>query len=392
MSFAAWSQTQPAKTNKSAGSTQNDSGVSVGQQNNNISVLPHDAQFLALVRARDGRIAVIGELKRITTFHDNFRSRIDRLLLSTATNQTSREQVISRIEIETARLKKFEDDVNAAGQLSIKTGLAKKFDSEFPVTSSESPFRRPSRPSDFRSLSFESDRSLFVQRERANANEVFQNVSNENRELLPRYDKLFANIESGLAEAVIKVSRLDKLPAQFNELAGAPSFEELTESQIQTGIAQYREALQASRNDLAAAPPSPSPESLRVKLMAQVDAVGAELLTRTSDQYAESRELEKGISNAAKSLYGNKVGADSFNYLLIVFAAVFFAIMIMPRFYPEAVAANVLKSEFLLQFSTVFVLVAAIIILAIGELIAKDQLPVLLAGISGYVLGQLGKV
>jgi hypothetical protein len=64
--------------------------------------------------------------------------------------------------------------------------------------------------------------------------------------------------------------------------------------------------------------------------------------------------------------------------------------MIVPRFYPPPVAENVLKSEFLLQFSTVFVLVAAIIILAIGNFINPDQLPVLLAGISGYVLGQLG--
>jgi len=57
----------------------------------------------------------------------------------------------------------------------------------------------------------------------------------------------------------------------------------------------------------------------------------------------------------------------------------------------SAIAANLLKAEFLLQFSTVFVLIAAIIILGIGDLIDKDQLPVLLAGISGYVLGQLGK-
>ena len=92
----------------------------------------------------------------------------------------------------------------------------------------------------------------------------------------------------------------------------------------------------------------------------------------------------------AKSLYGKTVGADSFNYLLIVFAAVFFAIMIIPKFYPTPVAENVLKSEFLLQFSTVFVLVAAIIILSIGGFIQRNQLPVLLAGISGYVLGQLG--
>ena len=65
--------------------------------------------------------------------------------------------------------------------------------------------------------------------------------------------------------------------------------------------------------------------------------------------------------------------------------------MVVPRMYPETVASNILKAEFLLQFSTVFVLIAAIIILGIGKLIQQDQVPVLLAGISGYVLGQLGK-
>jgi hypothetical protein len=124
--------------------------------------------------------------------------------------------------------------------------------------------------------------------------------------------------------------------------------------------------------------------------MTQVDALGQDLTKRLSDLNLQKGGLEKNITLAAKSTYGKTVGGDSFTYLLIVFAAVFFVIMIMPRFYPPAVAENVLKSEFLLQFSTVFVLIAAIIILAIGGFIERNQLPVLLAGISGYVLGQLG--
>jgi hypothetical protein len=149
--------------------------------------------------------------------------------------------------------------------------------------------------------------------------------------------------------------------------------------------------LQAALNDVAAAPPVPSLESVRAHLMADVDQIGKALADKSLQINSQIRDLEKNITMQAKALYGTKVGADSFTYLLIVFAGVFLVVMIMPRFYPDAVAVNVLKSEFLLQFSTVFVLVAAIIILAIGELIAKDQLPVLLAGISGYVLGQLGK-
>ena len=107
---------------------------------------------------------------------------------------------------------------------------------------------------------------------------------------------------------------------------------------------------------------------------------------------AQFGEFEKGISLQVRSLYSDKVGGSSFLYLLGVFAGVFAIIMISPKLYSETVAYNVLKAEFLLQFSTVFVLIAAIIILGIGELIDKQQVPVLLAGISGYVLGQLGKV
>jgi len=58
----------------------------------------------------------------------------------------------------------------------------------------------------------------------------------------------------------------------------------------------------------------------------------------------------------------------------------------------NTITSNNLKEEFLLQFSTVFLLIAGTIILGIGVLVNKQQLPVLVAGISGYVLGKLGKI
>jgi hypothetical protein len=180
-----------------------------------------------------------------------------------------------------------------------------------------------------------------------------------------------------------------RLPLQFYRLAEASSFDALTPNQIQAGIGKYRAALQTALTDLGTQPASA--ESTREQLMAQADSLGRELVGRSTEANSELQNLEQSIAGQAKSLYSGKVGAESFNNLLLVFAGVFIVIMIMPRFYPEIVASNLLKSEFLLQFSTVFVLVAAIIILAIGDFIARDQLPVLLAGISGYVLGQLGK-
>jgi hypothetical protein len=185
---------------------------------------------------------------------------------------------------------------------------------------------------------------------------------------------------------------LNELPDQFYRLADAESFETLTIEKLQDATRKYRAALNAaltlidqtpSRNDLST--------SRRLDTLKEVDVIGIALVQASNQQSAELQNLENSIAASARALYGDKVGSSSFTYLLIVFAAVFAVIMIVPRFYGDSVAANILKAEFLLQFSTVFVLVAAIIILGIGGLIDHQQLPVLLAGISGYVLGQLGK-
>jgi hypothetical protein len=387
--FAAWSQVPPAQSDDATSPRQSSPpSNAVPQVTRDLS---QDTQFLALLRTRDREFALLGELRRIVTYHDNFRGRLERVLATTG-ELGSREQMTKTTNNAIARLQKFESDVKAASDLSAKAGLAKKFDEDFPLTRTELGLprsSRSSRTSDVRNLAL--DNSSFIQRERVNANEVFQNISIENREWLTSYEKLFVNIERRLNEFILKLSQLDKLPSSFYELTEADSFDTITEDQLQSAIDQYRTILQATLNDIASFPQPAAIESTKAALMGQVDSLGRNLVAKSSEQNTQFRDLEKSIAGSAKALYGNKVGADSFNYLLIVFAGVFIVIMVMPRFYPAPVAENVLKSEFLLQFSTVFVLVAAIIILAIGELIQKDQLPVLLAGISGYVLGQLGK-
>jgi hypothetical protein len=229
--------------------------------------------------------------------------------------------------------------------------------------------------------------AAFARRERANANEVFQNVSFENREFLAGYEQLFAMIEAIGNDT--KPTPLNDLPQQFFILAGAKSTDTITEPQVRSGISKYRDTLQQTRASIAASVEETT-ETVKSRLLTKLDGFGENLLKKSAALNNQMGGLERNMTLAARSLYGKTVGADSFNYLLIVFAAVFVIIMIAPKFYPVPVAENILKSEFLLQFSTVFVLVAAIIILAIGGFIEKNQLPVLLAGISGYVLGQLG--
>jgi hypothetical protein len=341
-----------------------------------------DTQFLALLRARDPQLAVLAELRRIIAYHDNFRGRLERVLNSP---ELTRENLTNAINLALTRLKKVEDEVNAATELSAKIELTRNFDPEYPLFRADRPISGTPRLSPDRS---ETDRGRFIQIERVNAGEVFQNVSIGNREWLTKYEKLFASVESSVDSLLTPLRSLMRLPLQFYRLAGAPSFAALTANQIQVGIEKYRAALQTALTDLGT---PASAESTREQLMAQADTLGRELVARSTEANSQLQNLEQSIAGQAKSLYSGKVGAESFNNLLLVFAGVFIVIMIMPRFYPEIVASNLLKSEFLLQFSTVFVLVAAIIILAIGDFIARDQLPVLLAGISGYVLGQLGK-
>jgi len=192
---------------------------------------------------------------------------------------------------------------------------------------------------------------------------------------------------------------LKSLKESFAVLAGAQPdlpnsgarkalFLTLSTEQIMSAIGTYRTALQeASSIDIIGEQKWPQISEIKTKTLKDIDDIENDLKGKTSEASANLRDLEKSIASSARSLYGNKVGSDSFNYLLIIFAVVFLLIMAVPRFYPEVVAGNILKAEFLLQFSTVFVLVVAIIILGVGELIDKQQLPVTVGGYFGVRAG-----
>lgn len=243
----------------------------------------------------------------------------------------------------------------------------------------------------------------FVQTERQTLTESLQSASSENKDILNRQENLLKKIQhyaSSLSRGP-KLPHLDSLPEQFSVIIGIrplnfrfPLSAQETQSslaKVSDAIAKYREALQDAKVE---APISLSPDSIvaeKKEILGEADAIASELKSRDTSQKSLIDKLEREILVSAKSIYGSAIGTDSFTYLLIVFALIFGVIMVVPRMYPETVASNILKAEFLLQFSTVFVLIAAIIILGIGKLIQQDQVPVLLAGISGYVLGQLGK-
>ena len=242
----------------------------------------------------------------------------------------------------------------------------------------------------------------FLRAERLSIIEIFRNTSPETREWSRKYEKLLSDagsaqdihkeLEVSGALGTRRYQSLNELPDQFYRLADAESFEALTIDKLHEGISKYRDALQTALKVIGETPARTDlSTSKKLETLRDADTISSALILTSNQQNAELQNLENSIAASARALYGDKVGSSSFTYLLIVFAAVFVVIMLVPRFYDNAVAVNILKAEFLLQFSTVFVLVAAIIILGIGGLIDHQQLPVLLAGISGYVLGQLGK-
>jgi Ca2+-dependent lipid-binding protein len=186
---------------------------------------------------------------------------------------------------------------------------------------------------------------------------------------------------------------LNDMPDSFSDLASAASIKDMTAEQISEGIEHYKSAL----SEAGQAVPAITPDQIN-KIHDSVTGELAGISTDIRKEYDASAksfdEFETGIVKTATVTFGNAVGSSSFTYLLIVFAIVFVMIMLFPvlyRKYDNTVATNLIKSNFFLQLSTVFALTSAIIILGIGQFIDRQQLPVLLAAISGYVLGQLGK-
>jgi hypothetical protein len=392
----AWSQTGPNSAGKPTLSPQSStSSTNVAEFSRDQS---QDTQFVALLRARDGQFSNVTDLRRIIGFHDNFRSRMERDLSDGNFPMPTGGKITETLNKTLSQLEQLEKNIKIEPDIARQRHLASVFDDQYPL------FVADPDGSGRRKRNSAQPGLILIQQERLRATEAFQNSSIENREWLTKYMAVFSYLDTELPklDSGVHLKNLDSLPSSFAVLAGAqpdppgsePSkelFLTLSLDQIMSAISKYRTALNQSFGDIGGQV-WPQVSAIRDKALADIDSIGKDLNARTSETNENLRDLEKSIAGAARSLYGNKVGSDSFNYLLIVFAAVFGLIMGVPRIYPEVVAGNILKAEFLLQFSTVFVLVAAIIILGIGELIDKQQLPVLLAGISGYVLGQLGKV
>jgi hypothetical protein len=340
-----------------------------------------EQSFHALINARDDKLEFAAELKQIISYHGKLRVALDKLL--NALSGVYAATYVTTINNELARLKKLEDALDREGDVKAKQDSAKEFGKNFPPFLSESDVVSNAQ------LVPDSNPIAFASKEYIGATAIFDNVSSfENKEVFNKYRKIFDAMQS-FGSSDEKKPLSEALPGEFLKLTGANSYDTLTEPQIKSAVSKYREVLKAALDQISASTIS-SGTTFITNVRKQADDVGMGLENRSKALKRETDDLAGDVTSTAKSMYGHTVSESSFYYLLLLFAVVFLAIMVIPRFYPTPVAQNVLRSDFILQFSTVFVLIAAIIILSIGGFIAPDQVPVLLAGISGYVLGQLG--
>jgi hypothetical protein len=133
----------------------------------------------------------------------------------------------------------------------------------------------------------------------------------------------------------------------------------------------------------------------RAQLLMLFNTMHEAAQTNTQRLQNEKARSEEMMIHQAERNFGQNVNEGSFKWMLVIFGVAFVVLFIVPYLYRDAdtrsIPGQILTSNFILQFCTVFILTASIVLLGIGRYIEKDQLPVLLAGISGYVLGQLGR-
>ena len=108
---------------------------------------------------------------------------------------------------------------------------------------------------------------------------------------------------------------------------------------------------------------------------------------RAADQ--ERSELFRGIINL--STQKDSLALYLFIYLLVAFMLSLLGLHLIIRIFNNDLAGKIFAANSLLNIFTVFVLVTSIVILAMSGKLEGRELSTLIAAISGYVLGQLGR-
>lgn len=333
------------------------------------------AALIVHLRARDGILQLHAALTGMATYHQQMLRSLTDLLA----NSGGAEAIRQAAQRELARLAAYEPKITEQDATRRLMGL-REFDSGFPMRLERG--RGPSDPT----VVFPTLRNGMSALQLANSSTL---------------RRLAADLEGILNEAEQRVripleapsAAIGRLPNMFHDLVGRSDFTEMSAEDARNAIQIYRATLTGIVE--RPGPNAQERSQLSNDYRNRLDRVGTEIRSELTKLDTETENIQRQMIEIAKITFSKTVSETSFYYLLGLFGAIFLLLMTAPLLYARfenEVAKSLLTGEFILQFSTVFVLSSAIIILGIGGFIKEDQLPVLLAGISGYVLGQLGRI
>lgn len=355
-----------------------------------------ESDFRQVIKQRDEQVAARAEVQRIINFADGAASRVNRFFDSLPSGDFAGD-LQRRVQSELARLDRAEPALPNAPDARRAPRTTDAKGASFSLTSDPAP-PRPNRvavPPDALKdavAAFHSHNHGEMMAElRTSLTELRQNLSQKHLYWAANFEGFMSGWELQLRKAsgANAIDVLRPLYGSSNDTNGSREQWTVAEEGARSSIAKYRDALRLAADNLRDRPPH---SEVRHAMLTRIKAFSDDIKAVGSAYDEDMRAVERGIVSSAKATFGANLNSEVFLWLLMVFGGIFLLIMISPMFYARTtIAENLLKAEFLLQFSTVFILTAAIIILGIGGFIGEQHLPVLLAGISGYVLGQLGK-
>lgn len=355
-----------------------------------------ESDFSQIIKSRDEQVSGQAEVRRIINFADGSANRINRFFDSLPSSDFAGD-LNRRIQSELARLDRLDaaaGDQTEARRATRATNVKAVGFSPAPDTASPRAGRGPVLHESLKDavVAFHSHNHGEMMVElRTSLSDLQRNLSPKHLQHAANFDRFMSAWEVQLRKAsgAGAIDLLRPLAASAAEPNGTREPATVGGEGASSATTKYRETLRAASDSLSS---RSLHADVRTAMLKDVSGFREGIKTFSDARDKEIEAMDRSIVQSAKDIFGSNVNSRVFFWLLIVFAGIFLLIMIGPMFYSRTtIAENLLKAEFLLQFSTVFILTAAIIILGIGGFIDRDQLPVLLAGISGYVLGQLGK-
>jgi hypothetical protein len=156
-----------------------------------------DAQFKVYFGARDGQLALIGEINRLFAYHETLKSRL-RTALAEYDGSIEKDTMVQVAQLKTiikaeiGRTEQFLINYNSTKEADEKTKLVSLFDDKYPLNYKQI---LQGKLGGFIAIR-KTFNALFLSSERLNVSEAYRNTSIESKEIYAKYDDLFTNMDT----------------------------------------------------------------------------------------------------------------------------------------------------------------------------------------------------